>query len=57
MRLFVAGRPLANLILEPPTLIVGVVELTEAVGQLPSSDEELEPLGQIRVGAMLLGQR
>ena len=57
MGLLVARGALPHLVLEAAPLIVGVVELAECIGQLAAHDEELEPLGERRIDAMLLGQR
>ena len=42
---------------EAGTLVVGVDELAEGVGQLPAGHDGLEALGQVRVVAMAPGQR
>ena len=55
--LLVAGGALAHLVLEAAPLIVGIVELAERVRQLLAADEQLEPLGEGGIAAVLLGQR
>ena len=51
LRLGVAGRRRAALLLEARALVVGIVELAERVRDLHAGDEELEALDQPRVVA------
>ena len=48
-RLVVAGVASLDLAAEPGRLILGVVQLREAVGDLLAGDEQLESIGEERV--------
>ena len=53
----VPAGALFELRLEPGFLIVGVVELAEAVRNLHTRDEQLEPLDECGVIEFLFGER
>ena len=53
----VPAGALFELRLEPGSLIVGVVELAEAVRNLHTRDEQLEPLDECGVIEFLFGER
>lgn len=54
--LVVAAGDLGGLLLEPPALLVGVVQLGEGVGDLDPADEGLPTLDQAGLGAVGLGE-
>ncbi len=56
LRLLVAGRPQASLLEEALSLLLGVVELAEGVGDLAAGQEALEALHQAGVVGFALGQ-
>src|SRR5437879_2357575 len=49
MRLLIARGASPRLVFEPASLVIGIVQLRERVGDLLSGEEELEPVGQPRV--------
>lgn len=55
--LLVAGFLLVDLLGEALGLILGIVQLREAVGNLAAADEEFEALGDERVVVLAAGQR
>ena len=56
-RLVVAGRLARSLLAKARGLVVGIVELGEAVGDLAAADEELEAIGDERVRVVASRQR
>src|SRR5437016_13255110 len=56
VRLLVSPLALARLLLEPPPLIDGIVELGVGVGELAPTDVELEAVDQARVAGLAPGQ-
>jgi len=56
VRLLVSPLALARLLLEPPPLIDGIVELGIGVGDLAPTDVELEAVDQARVAGLAPGQ-
>jgi len=56
-RFLIAGLFLFHLFAKAFGLIFGVVELREAVGQLPPADEKLEPVGHLRIVVVAPRQR
>ena len=56
-RLIVAGLLRLGLLLETRGLVLRVVQLGEAVGDLAPGDEQLEALGDVRVGVAASRQR
>ncbi len=56
-RLVIAGLLLGNLPAEALRLIVGIVQLGEAVGDLAPGDEQLEAVGHERVLIVAPGER
>ncbi len=57
VRLEVASGAVRQLRLEPPPLLVRIVQLAEGVRHLETADVELEPLHGIRVVGLLFRQR
>src|ERR1700730_18372890 len=49
MRLLIAGGASTDLVFEAASLVIGIVELREGVGNLLARNEELEAIGQPRV--------
>ncbi len=55
--LLVPGGAGGGLLLEPLSLVIGVVELTEGVGIFRSGDHQFEPVGQTWIGGAATSQR
>ncbi len=57
MRFFVAAGAFAELFFEAGALVVGVVELAEAVGEFHAAAEDLEALHPVGLVLLVLGER
>ncbi len=57
MCLLVTGGAGGGLLLESPSLVIGVVELAESIGVLRAGNHQFEPVGKTWIGGAATGQR